>query len=503
MMTNDKQQINNIYKDLYLEVSDLRKNVYKDGQNIYASWDPSTLREDFKEAALNFAYYVALRRRDIRSLQLKLGNLGLSSLGRLEGHVLATLDLVAYHLAKSADMPAVDIPEHMTKTSQGHGSTLDKLTKDFFGQGANNRYSRIMVTMPNEAATDQYLVDQMVKAGLDVARINCAHDDVSTWRKMVENIHQAGKKYERDIKIFTDIAGPKVRIQAIYTTLQNPKLYEGDSFFLTSDTVLKDFYDCEIVLSCPIPEVIQDLKVDEAVSLDDGKIIGKVQKTYPEGVKIRITQMASNGKKVKATKGINFPDRELNIPILTDKDIDDLAFSKEAADVIGFSFVHDLDDVRHINQVMAEKVTEDQDKLATIKLETVSGFENLINIIIEANRYRPTGIMIARGDLAVEVGYLRLSVVQEEILWFCEAAQIPVIWATQVLESLVKSGVPSRAEISDVSMGSRAECVMLNKGEHILEGINLLRSILEDIDEHQFKKTALMKQLNVANTIFE
>ncbi|MGH2102514.1 pyruvate kinase, partial [Aerococcus urinaeequi] len=102
MMTNDKQEINNIYKDLYLEVSDLRKNVYKDGQQIYESWDPSTLREDFKEAALNFAYYVALRRRDIRNLQLKLGNLGLSSLGRLEGHVLSTLDLVAYHLAKSA-----------------------------------------------------------------------------------------------------------------------------------------------------------------------------------------------------------------------------------------------------------------------------------------------------------------------------------------------------------------------------------------------------------------
>ncbi|MFW5442293.1 pyruvate kinase [Aerococcus urinaeequi] len=502
-MTKYETHVNNIYKDLYEEVRTLRENVYKDGQQIFESWNPDTLRDDFKEAALNFAYYVALRRRDIRELQLALGNLGLSSLGRLEGHVLATLDLVLYHLAKSADIEPAEIPEHLTKTSQGHGSTLDQLTNDFFGPGAKDRYSRIMVTMPNEAATDQELVDEMVASGMDVARINCAHDDEETWRKMVENIQQAGEKHDREIKIFTDIAGPKVRIQAIYTSLQNPRLYEGDVFFLTSETTLRDFYDCEIVLSCPIPEIIEDLKVDEGVSLDDGKILGQVQKVYPEGVKVKITQMASNGKKVKATKGINFPDRELNIPVLTDKDIDDLAFSKEAADVIGFSFVHDLDDVRHINQAMAEKVTEDQDKLATIKLETVSGFENLINIIIEANRYRPTGIMIARGDLAVEVGYLRLSVVQEEILWFCEAAQIPVIWATQVLESLVKSGVPSRAEISDVSMGARAECVMLNKGEHILEGINLLRSILEDIDEHQFKKTALMKQLNVAKTIFE
>lgn len=502
-MTNESQ-VNDIYKQLYQEVSDLYQQVYDDGQQIYASWDPDTLRPDFKESALNFAYYVALRRRDIRDLQIKLGNLGLSSLGRLEGHVLATLELVRYHLAKSANIHEdLDIPAHMTKSAQGLGSPLDTLTTDFFGPASKDRYSRIMVTMPNEAATDQDLVDSMVEAGMNIARINCAHDDAETWGKMVENIQKAGEKFDREIKIFTDIAGPKVRIQAIYTTLQNPRLYEGDTFFLTSETTLRDFYDSEIVLSCPIPEIIEDLKEDEAVSLDDGKILGKVVKVYPEGVKIKIQQMASNGKKVKATKGINFPDRELNIPVLTEKDIEDLNFSMEAADVIGFSFVHNLDDVRHINQTMADKVTDDQDKLATIKLETISGFENLINIIIESNRYRPTGIMIARGDLAVEVGYLRLSVVQEEILWFCEAAQIPVIWATQVLESLVKSGVPSRAEISDVSMGSRAECVMLNKGDYILEGINLLRSILEDIDEHQFKKTALMKQLNVASTVFE
>ncbi len=502
-MTRQQTQVNELYKALYDEVSNLRQQVYQDGQEIYASWDPETLREDFQTPALNFAYYVALRRRDIRELQLKLGNVGLSSLGRLEGQVLQTLDLVMYHLAKSANITDdLDIPDHMTKAFQGQGSSLDHLTADFFGPNPDNRYSRIMVTMPQEAADNPEMVDNMVESGMNVARINCAHDDAATWQKMVDNIHAAGEKHQQDIKIFTDIAGPKVRIQAIYTTLQNPRIYEGDHFFLTSETTLRDFYDTEIVLSCPIPEVIQDLKVGEEVSLDDGKILGKVHKIYPEGAKVKIEQMASGGKKIKATKGVNFPGRQLQIPVLTEKDMADLDFAKDAADVIGFSFVHNLDDVRHINQVMQEKIGDDSDKLATIKLETISGFENLINIIIEANRYRPTGIMIARGDLAVEVGYLRLSVIQEEILWFCEAAQIPVIWATQVLESLVKTGVPSRAEISDVSIGSQAECIMLNKGDHIIEGINLLRQILEDIDEHQYKKTPLMKQLNIASTEF-
>jgi pyruvate kinase len=502
-MTNEQPELNEIYLKLYEEVAQLRDDVYQEGQAIYASWQPDTLRADFKPAALNFAYYVSLRRRDIRDLQIQLGNVGLSSLGRLEGEVLQTLDLVLYQLGKSADITdKLVAPEFLTKSLQGQGSTLDQLTSTFFGPSPANRYSRIMVTMPHEASTDPELVENMVQDGMNIARINCAHDDATVWGKMVEHIKAASAKYQQDVKIFTDIAGPKVRIQAMYTSLQNPKLFEGDTFFLTSETVLKDFYGAEIVLSCPIPDVIQDLQVGEAVSLDDGKILGKVAKRYPEGVKIQITQMAVNGKKVKATKGINFPDRQLNIPVLTDKDIEDLNFSMAAADVIGFSFVHNVNDVKEINRVMADKEAASPDqagKLATIKLETVSGFENLINIIIEANRYRPTAIMIARGDLAVEVGYLRLSVIQEEILWFCEAAQIPVIWATQVLESLVQSGVPSRAEISDVTMGSRAECIMLNKGDHILEGIHLLRQILEDIDEHQFKKTPLMKQLTIAN----
>src|SRR5699024_12881167 len=113
-----------------------------------------------------------------------------------------------------------------------------------------------------------------------VSCMNYAQHHEDKRRKMVENIQRGGEKHDREIKLFTDIAGPQVRIQAIYTSLQNPRLYEGDVFFLTSETTLRDFYDCEIALSCPIPEIIEDLKVDEGVSLDDGKILVQVQKEY-------------------------------------------------------------------------------------------------------------------------------------------------------------------------------------------------------------------------------
>jgi len=105
------------------------------------------------------------------------------------------------------------------------------------------------------------------------------------------------------------------------------------------------------------------------------------------------------------------------------------------------------------------------------------------------------GIMIARGDLAVECGYERLAEVQEEILWICEAAHVPVVWATQVLENLAKLGQPSRAEITDAAMSVRAECVMLNKGPHILEAVDLLDRILRRMAAHQHKKRSMMRRL--------
>ena len=106
------------------------------------------------------------------------------------------------------------------------------------------------------------------------------------------------------------------------------------------------------------------------------------------------------------------------------------------------------------------------------------------------------GVMIARGDLAVECGYERLAELQEEILWLAEAAHIPVIWATQVLEGLTKTGKPSRAEVTDAAMGERAECVMLNKGPHVIKAIQMLDNILQRMQGHQQKKRALLRRLH-------
>ena len=115
---------------------------------------------------------------------------------------------------------------------------------------------------------------------------------------------------------------------------------------------------------------------------------------------------------------------------------------------------------------------------------------------MQAAGQQPFAVMIARGDLAIAIGYQRLAEIQEEILWLCEAAHIPVIWATQVLENLVKEGIPSRAEMTDAAMGERAECVMLNKGAFVAEAVTILDDVLTRMQEHQLKKTPQLRALH-------
>ena len=190
------------------------------------------------------------------------------------------------------------------------------------------------------------------------------------------------------------------------------------------------------------------------------------------------------------------PDTHLQLPALTAKDDEHLQFAACHADMIGLSFANHESDV----QALIERLQTFDAPLPGIvlKIETRRGFERLPSMLLTAMRHASFGVMIARGDLAVECGYERLAEVQEEILWLCEAAHCPAIWATQVLETLAKQGTPSRAEITDAAMGHRAECVMLNKGPHINEALRVLDDILKRMDAHQSKKRAMLRALKVA-----
>jgi pyruvate kinase len=246
-------------------------------------------------------------------------------------------------------------------------------------------------------------------------------------------------------------------------------------------------------IACTLPEVFDQAKSGERVWLDDGKIGGVIVRVTSDEIELRVTDVRPGGVNLKAGKGINFPDTDLRLDALTSKDLDDLDFVARHADIVNLSFVRNPADVE---QLQAELDRRDAaDVGIVLKIENVAAFEHLPELLLTAMRSRKVGVMIARGDLAVEVGFERLAEVQEEILWACEAAHVPVIWATQVLDTLARTGQPSRAEITDAAMSERAECVMLNKGPHITDAIHTLDSILSRMQHHQHKKRSLLRRL--------
>ena len=242
-----------------------------------------------------------------------------------------------------------------------------------------------------------------------------------------------------------------------------------------------------------LPEVLTAVRPGDPILFDDGKIAGEVLTVGADSVELVVVRAAAGGATLRSDKGVNLPATELPVPALTPHDLDCLDAVHDIVDMIGLSFVRAPGDVRLLREALAARGRTDLGVL--LKIETRAGFESLPAILLEAMRGPKVGVMIARGDLAVECGFERLAEVQEEILWVCEAAHVPVVWATQVLDTLARRGVVTRAEVTDAAAAQRAECVMLNKGPHADLAVRMLDDILRRMSSHQEKKTAMLRRL--------
>ena len=245
-----------------------------------------------------------------------------------------------------------------------------------------------------------------------------------------------------------------------------------------------------------LPEFFDSVQLGQPIWFDDGKIGGVISHVGPDQVTVEIQHAKAEGEKLAAEKGINVPETNIKAASLSAEDLKALAFIVKNADLLGYSFVRTEEDVSLLQSRLAELGAGNLG--IVLKIETREGFDNLPSLLLAASRSRSVGVMIARGDLAIECGYERLAEAQEEILWISEAAHVPVIWATQVLETLAKTGTPSRSEITDAAMGERAECVMLNKGPYVLEAVRTLDDILGRMQAHQEKKRSMLRKLGVA-----
>ncbi len=469
----------------YLTV--LRRAVAAEGAVLFAGWDEQIKRPSFRDSAENLANYIALRRRDLRSLQDALPPLGLSSLGRSESFVLANLDAVIATLSAICGHP--DAPRPAISLFQEAAQRLRANTVELFGD--STRAVRIMVTLPSDVESDPQLIGDLARAEVDLFRINCAHDDPGVWTRMMEQVKAARQATGKPLRVLMDLGGPKARTRNVrLPESRRERVFEGDLLLLTKN----DDGTAPLALQCSLPEVLDPAQVGQRIRIDDGKITAVVEQKSDTGLMLRVSHVRKGGQKLRNDKGLNFPDTHLKLPALTPEDLEHLDFVAKNADLVGYSFVQAPED---LDLLFAELTKRCGDTLPGIilKIETQFAFRHVPALLVRAAGRGPCGVMIARGDLAAELGYERLVEIQEELLWLCEAAHLPVIWATQVLETMVKKGVPSRAEMTDAAMAERAECIMLNKGPFIREGVKMLDNVISRMEAHQRKKTARLRKL--------
>jgi pyruvate kinase len=245
-------------------------------------------------------------------------------------------------------------------------------------------------------------------------------------------------------------------------------------------------------IGCTLPEVFADIRAGEAILFDQGRIGGIVETVTADEARVKITTARSNGSRLLGGRPIHLPESTLRLSSLTAKDVLDLRFIADHADLVGISFVrhpaavHEVQD--HLEQLNARLGI-------VVKIETRAAFEQLPYLLLAAMRAPAAGVLLARGDLAVECGYERLAEVQEEVLWLAEAAHLPVIWGNQVLARLAQRGRPTQAEITDAAMAERAECVLLGEGPYVGEAVQVIDGILRRMQAHQSKKFSLLRRL--------
>ena len=609
-----------ICEDLIKQVESLRQSIEQ--QTESGQTGLLELSPERRQSAENLLHYLALRSRDLRPLQDRLARLGLSSLGRAEAHVLASIGAVLHNLyLLSGREPSGTGTLDVYNAFDTGVDALELNTALLLGQYPKKRRVHIMVTMSTDAADDYLMVHQLLQSGMNCMRINCAHDDRTTWSRMIEHLRNAERATAQSCRILMDLGGSKLRLgpmeskpgvrkirpvrasngqvlrpariwlspvtatfsevpaadvclaldpdwleaaqaggrisftdargshrnwrirevvsegcwveakKTAYVAngtilhLQNRQgsqcgeteinsLPARDSVCLirTGDTLLMSATlergkpaihdsDGELLnpgrLSLAIPEVYRDARPGEPIFFDDGRIAGIIEKCETEQLQIRITHTRNPVEKLGGNRGFNLPDTCLKLPALNAKDLQDLEFAASHADMIGLSFANSPEDVRVLHQRLHDLGREDIG--VVLKIETKRGFSNLPAMLLEALKFPACGVMIARGDLAVECGFERLSELQEEILWVCEAAHVPVIWATQVLEGLTRRGHASRAEITDAAMAQAAEAVMLNKGPHVIAAMEMLDDILQRMQGHHRKKRSMLRELHLAS----
>ena len=332
--------------------------------------------------------------------------------------------------------------------------------------------TKIVATIGPASSSRQVLLD-MISKGMNVARMNFSHGKHKDHEEVIQVLREIDREQSSHTAILADLSGPKIRVGELES--EKVQLIVGETLELVSD----DSIGTQQRVSVSYDSLCNDVKKGETILLDDGKLRVKVEEVKGDVVVTKVTQ----GGWLKPRKGVNLPESALTLPSLTDKDIVDLAFAlKHNAAWVALSFVRTAQDIEELKHLIESKGGKSR---VIAKIEKPEAVENIDEIIAASD-----GIMVARGDLGVEIPLQNVPLVQKEIVRKCQKAGKPVIIATQMMESMIDNMSPSRAEVNDVANAvmDGADAVMLSGetsvGHYPVEVVETMSKIIERVEDY-------------------
>jgi len=350
--------------------------------------------------------------------------------------------------------------------------------------------TKIVATLGPASSSKEVLLN-MIKAGVDVCRLNFSHGSQEDHQKVINVIREINDKYKTNVGILADLQGPKIRIGMVKEGGIN--LASGHKIEITTKELLGD----EKQIYITYQSFPSDVRAGEIILLDDGKIQMRVLSTNnKDTVQCEVVY----GGVLTSRKGVNLPNTKVSIPSLTEEDLDNLEFAlKNDVEWIGLSFVRSADDIIELKRIIARSGNAAR---VIAKIEKPEAIDNIDEIIEVTD-----GVMVARGDLGVEMPMEQVPLLQKMIARKCRAASKPVIVATQMLESMITSPRPTRAEVNDVanSVLDGADAVMLSGetsvGEYPLIVIESMQKIVRNVEENDYPYSSA-KVLNKNSATF-
>ena len=335
------------------------------------------------------------------------------------------------------------------------------------------RKTKIIATI-GPASSSEDMLKELILAGVNVCRINFSHGTHQENINVIKNIHKVENALNIQVGILADLQGPKIRIGIMPEG--GVELKKENSFNLDTNNKIGDNTRAFISYS----NLLEDVNIDENILLDDGKIILKViSKDNKTTIRTRVIE----GGMLYSNKGVNLPNTKISMPSLSDKDIKDLNVAlKYEVDWIGFSFVRSANDIIELKHIISKQNSQAK---VIAKIEKPEALENLDEILYETD-----GIMVARGDLGVEMPLETVPVIQKNIVYKARKLAKPVIIATQMMDSMIINITPTRAEVNDVANAvmDQADAVMLSGetsvGENPIEVVKIMSKIINEVEEN-------------------